>query len=820
MRRRLSLLLWFMACVLSVMAVSSRRVFQAYNASNGLADNSAQTIRCATSGRLVITTMGQINFFDGNRFSFIDPSKEDMYTLPSYSGNYHVYVDKYHHLWLKNTHTITCVDLLTEMFVSSVKDVFREFGITDEVKDFFIDADGIAYLLTDKGLYSVESKRYFKVREKWNLQDLETYQGKYLLLFYETGVVDILELSTGSTVNSCKAYNEEKAQIYNRSSVLYKDDYMFYQIRNGNKGAILQSFNVGKWEWKTLMETPYHLNNLEKRGNLLYIPCEYGYWVVDVESGRAGQVDELRMMNGRMINTDINALCFDRQGGLWIGTEKWGLLYSRPSNPPFIAYTWDQPEAMKYDAIMANISAYRTFKGKTVNALLKDSRGWIWVGTPSGLHLYKKESDNLPHVFNRRDGLLNNVIHSIVEDKLHNIWVGTSYGISCLKLGDDGHLIDVLSYNQYDNVPEESFVNGKALCLPDSTIVMQSLDHVVVFNPNRMATLHSSMGFDLYPELVGLMVNGNRIRTGEELNGKVILDLALIRMKEFNFDYDQNSLSLTFSALNHFRPQQTYYRVRVKEMDNVWKIMTPYNSQGLVDSKGQYHLPLPSLKPGTYTIELQASMSIDDWETEPREWVIHINEPWWRATGLFVLLGLVLLLLFLLNVYLYVRNANMRSHRISEEKNIIRRIKLFAEQCTHDINANMLASQEDEVSGVGNNSTNYLSEEFIQTMLKLIDFVDERRISQLSMKMLSDKVGMDLLNFYTLINANVYKSPRELVKRVMMKRAEELLRTSGEDIADIAEKCRFSSPNYFIGTFFREYHMLPEEYRRKAVNRQ
>lgn len=820
MRRRLSLLLWFMACVLSVMAVSSRRVFQAYNASNGLADNSAQTIRCATSGRLVITTMGQINFFDGNRFSFIDPSKEDMYTLPSYSGNYHVYVDKYHHLWLKNTHTITCVDLLTEMFVSSIKDVFREFGITDEVKDFFVDADGIAYLLTNKGLYSVESKRYFKVREKWNLQDLETYQGKYLLLFYETGVVDILELSTGSTVNSCKAYNEEKAQIYNRSSVLYKDDYMFYQIRNGNKGAILQSFNVGKWEWKTLMETPYHLNNLEKRGNLLYIPCEYGYWVVDVESGRAGQVDELRMMNGRMINTDINALCFDRQGGLWIGTEKWGLLYSRPSNPPFIAYTWDQPEAMKYDAIMANISAYRTFKGKTVNALFKDSRGWIWVGTPSGLHLYKKESDNLPHVFNRRDGLLNNVIHSIVEDKLHNIWVGTSYGISCLKLGDDGHLIDVLSYNQYDNVPEESFVNGKALCLPDSTIVMQSLDHVVVFNPNRMATLYSSMGFDLYPELVGLMVNGNRIRTGEELNGKVILDLALIRMKEFNFDYDQNSLSLTFSALNHFRPQQTYYRVRVKEMDNVWKIMTPYNSQGLVDRNGQFHLPLPSLKPGTYTIELQASMSIDDWDTEPREWVIHINEPWWRATGLFVLLGLVLLLLFLLNVYLYVRNANMRSHRISEEKNIIRRIKLFAEQCTHDINANMLASQEDEVSGVGNNSTNYLSEEFIQTMLKLIDFVDERRISQLSMKMLSDKVGMDLLNFYTLINANVYKSPRELVKRVMMKRAEELLRTSGEDIADIAEKCRFSSPNYFIGTFFREYHMLPEEYRRKAVNRQ
>jgi hypothetical protein len=293
---------------------------------------------------------------------------------------------------------------------------------------------------------------------------------------------------------------------------------------------------------------------------------------------------------------------------------------------------------------------------------------------------------------------LNNVIHSIVEDKQHNIWVAASYGISCLRLDTDGRLVDILSYNQYDNVPNESFVNGKALCLSDSSIVMQSLDHVVVFNPSRMATIQSSMGFDLHPELVGLLVNGNRVRTGEELNGKVAFNLALIRMREFDFDYDQNSLSLTFSALNHFRPQQTYYRVRVKELDDVWKVMTPYNSQGMVDSKGQFHLPLPSLQPGTYTIELQASMSIDNWDTEPREWVIHINEPWWRVTGVFVLLGLLLMSLFLLNVYLYVRNSNMRSRRFNEERNIIRRIKELAEKCLHT-NDEVLASLVDGVSG-------------------------------------------------------------------------------------------------------------------------
>ena len=147
----------------------------------------------------------------------------------------------------------------------------------------------------------------------------------------------------------------------------------------------------------------------------------------------------------------------------------------------------------------------------------------------------------------------------------------------------------------------------------------------------------------------------------------------------------------------------------------------------------------------------------------------------------------------------------MRSRRFNEEKNIIRRIKELAEKCLHT-NDEVLASLVDGASGACGDASNQLSEEFVDTMAGLLAFIDEKRTSQLSIKMLS--------------NLNIYKSPRELFKRVMMNRAEELLRTSGDDIADIAEKCHFSSPNYFIGSFFHKFHMLPDEYRRKAVRRQ
>ena len=165
-RRYLIILLAVLLSVVTVDAQTvSNRIFRNYTSANGLADNSAQTIHCTRTGRPVITTMGQINFYDGSNFSYIDPIEENMYVLPEYRGNYHLYFDKYHHMWLKNTHSVTCVDLLVERFAKSIENVFHEFGVKDPVNDMFVDETGVVWLLTAQGLYSVESKKYIAPRK-------------------------------------------------------------------------------------------------------------------------------------------------------------------------------------------------------------------------------------------------------------------------------------------------------------------------------------------------------------------------------------------------------------------------------------------------------------------------------------------------------------------------------------------------------------------------------------------------------------------------------------------------------------------------------
>jgi hypothetical protein len=107
--------------------VADELIFRPITASDGIADNSAQTIKCTFTGRMTITTIGSINFYDGANFSHINNEKEVKYRLDDYDGHYHLYYDNSHHLWLKNTHTVSCVNLTTETYFQNIDSIFARF---------------------------------------------------------------------------------------------------------------------------------------------------------------------------------------------------------------------------------------------------------------------------------------------------------------------------------------------------------------------------------------------------------------------------------------------------------------------------------------------------------------------------------------------------------------------------------------------------------------------------------------------------------------------------------------------------------------------
>ena len=128
---RLSILL--VACLLMPTVARALgdpdRIFISYDASNGMADNSAQSIICTKTGRMVIATIGHINFYDGDTFAHIDPEEKNVFPLPKYRGHYHLYFDRHHHLWVKDQRQVTCVDSVLEHFAENVGDIIHDMGM-------------------------------------------------------------------------------------------------------------------------------------------------------------------------------------------------------------------------------------------------------------------------------------------------------------------------------------------------------------------------------------------------------------------------------------------------------------------------------------------------------------------------------------------------------------------------------------------------------------------------------------------------------------------------------------------------------------------
>lgn len=130
-------------------------------------------------------------------------------------------------------------------------------------------------------------------------------------------------------------------------------------------------------------------------------------------------------------NNSIHCIIKDKRGFLWIGTQE-GL--NKYDGNSFVTYENNPNDS---NSICHN----------AVNAIIEDSRGNIWIGTSDGLNLYNRVKDNFIRVqIPWRDNVY---ISSFCEDKNKNIWFGTmGIGIACIN--HDSGKINIYSHDKSD----------------------------------------------------------------------------------------------------------------------------------------------------------------------------------------------------------------------------------------------------------------------------------------------------------------------------------------------------------------------------------
>ena len=752
------ILLLFLSVQATTASDVSKLLFSRITAEDGLCDNQVLHVMQLPDERMLFTTLGNINIYDGVSFSHIHRTHIKPFHLKDYHGFYHVYVDMKQMVWIKNTQSLMCFDLQHNKYLTDIPRYIQKIWPEKKtITDVYVDTDYHLWLLSGRELWNDYSHKSVKLDSAWGeVQDVDVY-GQYGYVFFSTGNIVCLDLKTSSVVYKKTAYSSQEAERYCRTSMVVRTaDGLFYQIRNGEGGVFL-CFDTKSRTWSQLFSADFTLHTLAAKNDAnIYFTSSKGLWRYDVRNKTKEKIENYTLYGGNKMNASANTICFDRQGGVWVGTYHDGLLYAHPDRFPF----------RNIDSPTVN------FNFNTQAIRMVDSHGYVWECTTDGLKLTRNGKEKIVY---SEDGLSNDCICAIVEDKEHRMWVSTANGISCIEVKKDGGL-KINAYRHADGVQRGDYTTGRAKLLDDGSIAMEGKEGCTVFNPNEVMRMRS--------------IQLNPI-------------LKRMTMKD-------NEISLDYSALNYAFPQHTYYKYTLTQgNDTTVTTLRPGIDRSYIDDKGALHLALLKLKPGKYQLKVEASLEADRWTGKANMLTFEILPPWWQTTWAYIIYTFTAIAIAMGGMIFYSHNQRKRMMRQLKEERLMARIEGLMEQC---------ARYEDErqcVKPILEKDENKMEVQDSEFLKKAIALVEKNLGKQYTVEQLSSDLCMERTGLYKKLSAIVDKSPSIFMRSIRLSHAARLIRESNHTLAEIATMTGFSSASYLSRCFQEEYGCKASEYARQ-----
>ena len=313
---------------------SETKHFYTLNTRNGLSDNTVLQMLQLGDGRMVIATEKGINIYDRTKFDFLSIGDKDRQTINNYKGQTHLYVDSSQRLWVKTFKKVCCIDLRSFKIIR--QNIASVLGLSPktDISDVFVDNQQCVWIIEKNCVKSQNGNKTIMLPlRKGNLQDLLSAQDE-LYLFFSDGTVRVYNRRTMQFLYEAAAYPNQLSNRWSETSLVLKDKKnMMYQVRTGKGGSVFVTFNPQTHAFKTHFSCSYILHTLTlSPPNQAIISSPAGYLVfqMDANDKHPSVIKDLTLPDGTQLNTGVNTIYRDCQGGIWLGTYHRGLLYTSP----------------------------------------------------------------------------------------------------------------------------------------------------------------------------------------------------------------------------------------------------------------------------------------------------------------------------------------------------------------------------------------------------------------------------------------------------------------------------------------------------------
>ena len=379
---------------------------------------------------------------------------------------------------------------------------------------------------------------------------------------------------------------------------------------------------------------------------------------------------------------EVRCMVVDKQGVLWCGTS--GGLIRIPTDE-FVR------DASRFSVYVRNYE---------IRDVLVDRQGRLWLSVSGDGLVQVEQGDDkaVPkfHVFNTSNGLVNNLVQSVVDTPDGNLWVSTQQGVTMWNARKKSFENYLFSRNPMGNVYNEN----SAVCLDDGRVVLGGNYGLTIIQPSRLSHVSglTDVVFTSYPY-----------------------------SDEVTLSYEQRSPSIHFSTLDYSDVRNVKYTYRLEGFDQAWSkpSSTPWAA----------YQKLPA---GRYILHVKACSSDGTWGKESTL-VIRIKPPFFLTSwAIMIYVLLVLGIVFL--VVKFVHDKNVLRNRIRLEQELTRYKLVFFTNIAHEFRTPltlMQGSLEKEKRIMKANrwqaeleKTIRVMDKSVQRMLRLIDQLLEFRKMQ------------------------------------------------------------------------------------------
>lgn len=339
---------------------------------------------------------------------------------------------------------------------------------------------------------------------------------------------------------------------------------------------------------------------------LLYEDSKRTLWASTTNNGTLyafnKEKNKFEVFDPKLVN--IQCLAEDRENNLWGGN------YS---------------SLIKIDRINRKHVSYDI--GYAVRSIHEDGRGNFWVGTDGGglLKFNKLTGSFLRYTMD--NGLTNNSVLRILEDKKGNLWLSTFDGLSKF----DPQKNQFRNFSQSDGLQSNQFNFNAASILSTGEFMFGGITGFNIFYPDSIYERK---------EIPKLFLNSIKVNNkGIEENESYVRERNFEEIKKIAIPYEQAILSLGFVALDYNGTDKIKYAYQLQGWDKAWNYVNNVRTANY-----------SRLQEGTYTFKVKVTNSDGIWSEETQLLKIIILPPWYRTWWAYLIYALA----FFGAIYLYI----------------------------------------------------------------------------------------------------------------------------------------------------------------------